>query len=242
MIRRSGGRRGSIMEIFSGWGRQLAAAAALTVEIALLSLALGLVWGLLVAWAKASPYYILRKLADIYVSALRGIPELLVIFIVFYGGTVTITALNSRLLGGSYVEIPAYLAGAFALSLVFGAYAAENIRGALLAVPRGQIEAGEAIGLSRRAVFCHIRLPFLWRYALPGLANNWLSLLKDTSLVSIIGLQEIMGVTDIAIASTHRPFSFYAAAAALYLLLTLVNLIGLRRLERRLSYYERRAA
>ncbi|KAA6206412.1 MAG: ABC transporter permease subunit [Candidatus Tokpelaia sp.] len=234
--------RGSIMDIFSAWGRQLAAAALLTVEIALLSLIFGLIWGLLVAWAKASSHYILRKAADIYVSALRGIPELLVIFIIFYGGAVTLTALNARLFGGSYVEIPAYLAGAFALSLVFGAYAAENIRGALLAMPRGQIEAGEAIGLSRRAVFYYIRLPFLWRYALPGLANNWLSLLKDTSLVSIIGLQEIMGTTDIAVAFTHKPFSFYAMAAAIYLFLTLVNLVGIRLLEKRLSHYERRAA
>lgn len=230
------------MEIFSGWGGQFAAAAALTVEIALLSLVFGLAWGLLAAWAKSSPHFLLRKLADIYVSALRGIPELLVIFIIFYGGALTVNAVHAWLFNGDYVEISAKTAGAFALSLVFGAYAAENIRGALLATPRGQIEAAEAIGLSRPAVFYHIRLPFLWRYALPGLANNWLSLLKDTSLISIVGLQEIMGTADIAIGSTHKSFTFYGVAAAIYLFLTFINLIGIRLLERRLSHYERGAA
>lgn len=230
------------MSEISGWSGQLAAAAWLTVEIALLSLAFGLVWGLLIAWAKSSSFYILRKCADIYVSVLRGIPELLVIFIVFFGSTVTLSALNARFFGGGYIEVPAALAGALALSLVFGAYAAENIRGALLAIPHGQIEAAEAIGLSHLAIFYHIRLPLLWRYALPGLANNWLSLLKDTSLISIVGLQEIMGTTDIAIASTHKPFTFYAAAALIYLFLTFINLAGIRLLEQRLTRHERRAA
>jgi len=230
------------MDILSGWGGQLAAATWLTIEIALLSLAFGLSWGLLIAWAKSSPFSILRACADIYVSVLRGIPELLVIFIIFFGSTVTLSWLNARLFGGGYVEIPTAPAGAFALSLIFGAYAAENIRGALLAVPRGQIEAGEAIGLSRARVFYHIRLPFLWRYALPGLANNWLSLLKDTSLISIVGLEEIMGTTNIAIASTHKPFTFYGIAALIYLFLTFINLVAVHWLEQRLARHERRAA
>jgi len=230
------------MDIVFGWSGQLAAATWLTIEIALLSLFLGLIWGLLIAWAKSSPFCILRRLADFYVSLLRGIPELLVIFIIFYGSTVTLTAINERLFGGGYIEVPAYAAGAFALSLIFGAYAAENIRGALLAIPHGQVEAADAIGLSHWAVFYYIRLPFLWRYALPGLANNWLSLLKDTSLISIVGLQEIMGTTDIAVASTYKPFTFYAAAAVIYLCLTFINLAVIRRLEARLSRHERRTA
>jgi len=230
------------MDIFSGWGGQLAAATGLTIEIALMSLVFGLSWGLLLAWAKSSRFALLRGCTDVYVSILRGIPELLVIFIIFFGSTVTLSYISAHLFGGGYVEIPTAPAGAFALSLIFGAYAAENFRGALLAVPRGQIEAGEAIGLSRARVFYHIRLPFLWRYALPGLANNWLSLLKDTSLISIVGLQEIMGTTDIAIAATHKPFTFYGIAALIYLFLTFINLVGINRLEKRLARHERRMA
>lgn len=228
--------------IFSGWGAQFATAAILTLKIAISALLMGLCWGLLIACAKSSSFFLLRKFADIYVSVLRGIPELLVIFIIFYGGTAFISALNARFFGGGYVEIPAYWAGAFALSLVFGAYAAENIRGALQAIPRGQIEAGEAIGLPPFAVFYYIRLPFMWRYALPGLANNWLSLLKDTSLISIVGLQDIMGTATMAIGATYKSFTFYFIAALIYLFLTFINLIGIRALENYLSRYDRRAS
>lgn len=228
------------MEIFLGWGRQIAKGVLVTVEVAVLALLLGLLWGILGALAKLSASRILRMLGNIYTSVIRGIPELLIIFMVYFGGTVTLTALNEHLFGGGYVEISSLVAGVFALSLVFGAYAAENIRSGIMVIPHGQIEAALAMGMSRWAVFYYIRLPLMWRYALPGLGNNWITLVKDTSLVSIVGLEEIMRVSAVAISSTHQPFRFYLIAAVIYLLLTFFNTVGLHWLERRVARGERR--
>lgn len=229
------------MEIFLGWGGQIARGVLVTVEVAALALLLGLVWGVLAALAKLSSSRVLRWIGRAYTDVIRGVPELLVIFIVYFGGTATLSAVNQRLFGGGYVEISALAAGVFALSLVFGAYAAENMRGAIMVIPRGQIEAAHAVGMSRRATFYHIKLPLMWRYALPGLGNNWISLLKDTSLISIVGLEEIMRVSALAISSTHQPFRFYLIAAVIYLLLTFLNTAGLHWLERRASRGERRS-
>lgn len=238
--RNDGVKKANLMEIFLGWGGQIAKGVTVTVEVAALALVLGLLWGILAALAKLSSSAILRWAGNAYTGIIRGIPELLVIFIIYFGGTVTLSALNQRLFNGGYVEISALAAGVFALSLVFGAYAAENIRGAITVIPRGQIEAAHAMGMSRWTTFYHIKLPLMWRYALPGLGNNWVSLLKDTSLISIIGLEEIMRISALAISSTHQPFRFYFIAAIIYLLLTFINTVGLHWLERRVSRGERR--
>jgi len=228
------------MEIFLGWGWQIARGVLVAAEVAVLALLFGLLWGILGALAKLSTSRIMRWIGDIYTTVFRAIPELLVIFIVYFGGTVMLTAVSEHFFDGDYVEISSLAAGVFALSLVFGAYAAENIRGGMMAVPHGQIEAAQAMGMSRRVIFCHIKLPLMWRYALPGLGNNWISLLKDTSLVSVVGLEEIMRVSAVAISFTHQPFRFYLVAALIYLLLTFFNMLGLYWLERRVSRGERR--
>jgi len=228
------------MDIFLGWGGQIAKGALVTVEVAVLALVFGLAWGILGAMAKLSRLRVLRWAGDCYTTVVRGIPELLVIFIVYFGGTVTLTAVNERLFNGGYVEISSLAAGVFALSLVFGAYAAENIRGGMMAIPQGQIEAALAIGMSRWTAFYHIKLPLMWRYALPGLGNNWLSLLKDTSLISVVGLEEIMRVSSVAISFTHQPFRFYVIVAGIYLCLTFLNTLVLHWLEYRFSRGEQR--
>lgn len=229
------------MDLFQGWGYQIAHGVLITLEVAVLSLILGLAWGILGALAQLSSWSILQRLSRGFTLVVRGTPELLIILIVYFGGTVALTRLMKAYdASAGYVEVPALLAGVFALSLVFGGYAAEVLRGAFQAIPKGQIEAATAFGMSRTMSFLYIRLPLMWRYALPGLGNNWMSLIKDTSLVSIVGLEETMRVSSIATSVTGEPFHFYLIAAAIYLLLTFINTSALDWMERRASRGERK--
>lgn len=220
------------MSVVGAWSHQIASGVAVTLEVAFLSLAFGLLCGLLGAAAKLSPFRPLRWISDGYTTIIRGTPELLIIFIVYFGGTVGLTSLV-KLINPSarYVEIPALFAGVFALGLIFGGYAAEIFRGALLAVPVGQVEAAKAVGMSNWQVFVFVKLPQMARYALPGLGNIWISLVKDTALVSVVGLEELMRVTNIATTVTHDAFTFAAVAAGIYLLLTFCNTWILEKLE-----------
>jgi polar amino acid transport system permease protein len=170
--------------------------------------------------------------AATYTTVVRGLPELLVVLIIYFG--------SSRLLGAAaagfghdgFVELSPFAAGVAALGLTFGAYATEIFRGAILAIPKGQVEAAHAFGMGRLLTFRRIVLPQLWRIALPGLGNLFLVLLKDTSLVSVIGLEELMRKAQIATGFTREPFTFYLAAASLYLLMTVVAMAVLHRAER----------
>jgi His/Glu/Gln/Arg/opine family amino acid ABC transporter permease subunit len=229
------------MDILQGWGEAIARGAAVTVAVALMALALGLVWGVLGALARLSSSRILRRLGAIYTTVIRGTPELLIILIVYFGGTVALTAFARKIVpDAGYVEVPSIAAGVFALSLIFGGYAAETIRGAFQAIPRGQIEAAEAFGLTGWVGFVHIRFPLMWRYALPALGNNWISLVKDTSLISVVGLEELMRVSAMATSVTREPFIFYLVAALVYLALTFVNTTLLGWMEARSQRGERR--
>jgi His/Glu/Gln/Arg/opine family amino acid ABC transporter permease subunit len=230
------------MNIFHGWGAEIARGVLVTIEVALLSLAVGLVWGILAALAKLSPSRSLRFIGNAYTTFVRGTPELLIILIVYFGGTVALTSLAQLLFPGTnYVEVPSMAAGVFALSLVFGGYAAEAIRGAFEAIPAGQMEAARAFGMPPHVSFFYIQLPLMWRFALPGLGNNWISLVKDTSLISVVGLEELMRVSYMATSVTRDPFHFYVIAAVIYLILTMVNTGILEWLEARANRGERRA-
>ncbi|MDF2810860.1 MAG: amino acid transporter permease [Microvirga sp.] len=213
-----------------GFGAQILAGAVTTLQVASLSLVFGIGVGLLAAMGKLSSLPLLGGIVDAYTTLIRGIPELLIILILYFGGTVALTALFDR-----YVEVSAFAAGVFALTVVFGAYASEVFRGAILAVPNGQIEAAHALGLSRFQVWRLVVLPQIWRFALPGLGNLWLVLLKDTALISVVGLEDLMRKAGLAAGSTHEPLMFYGVAAALYLLFTSVSLLALNILERRAS-------
>lgn len=216
------------MGMFHGFGPQIILGAITTLQVAFTSLVLGIVVGMCGAMAKRGQIHSVRWAANVYTTVIRGVPELLLILILYFGGTVALTALFGR-----YVEIDAFAAGVFALTIVFGAYATEVFRAAIQGVPFGQIEAAHALGLSRSYVWRLVIIPQMWRYALPGLGNLWLTLLKDTTLISVVGLEDLMRKANVAAGSTHDPLKFYSAAACLYLLFTSISLIGLAGLERR---------
>lgn len=215
-----------------GFGAQLAAGTVVTLELAVTAMAAAIVLGLVFATAKTAGVRPLRALATAYTTAIRGLPELLIILLVYFAA--------ARVLGGiagwfgheGYVELSPFAAGVAALGFAYGAYATEVFRGALLAVPPGQVEAAQALGMGRWVTFRRIVLPQLWRYALPALGNLFLTLLKDTALVSVIGVEDLMRETSIAVGYTKEPFTFYFAAALIYLGLTVVCVIGIYGLER----------
>jgi polar amino acid transport system permease protein len=140
-----------------------------------------------------------------------------------------------------HVEFSPFAAGVVALAMVFAAFAAEVLRGAFQAVPEGQIMAGLAIGMTKRQIFWRIKLPLLWRYALPGMGNLWLNLLKDTALVSVIALDDLMRATKVAVGVTKQPFTFYLTACLIYWALCIVSELVLAQLERRANRGVRRA-
>lgn len=216
---------------------QLLAGLWVTVQLALGAVALGLVLGITGAAMKLSPIGPVRWVAETYTAIFRGLPELLTVLLVYFGGTVLLSAMV-----GSYFEVSAFGAGVAALGITFGAYATEVFRGAILAIPKGQIEAAHAFGMSKLLAFRRVVLPQVWRIALPGLGNLFLVLLKDTALVSVVGLEDLMRQADIASRYTKEPFTFYMAAAVLYLGLTVITMAVLHVLEKRANRGQRRAA
>ncbi|WP_235017393.1 ABC transporter permease [Nitrincola tapanii] len=209
-----------------GFGHLLLAGTWITLQLALTSLLFGILLGLLGAAAKLSTLAPLRWVASLYTTLIRGIPELLLVLIIYFG----LTELLLRVFD-VYVEISAFAAGVTALSIAFGAYATEVFRSALQEMPKGQKEAAQALGLTPWQSFYHIQLPQLWRIALPGLGNLFLVLLKDTALVSVIGLDDLMRQAYVAAGFTKLPFTFYLVAAGIYLLLTIISMQVLRWME-----------
>ncbi|MBX8487692.1 ABC transporter permease [Pseudomonas cichorii] len=215
-----------------GFGPALAAGALMTVQLALSALCLGLILGLLGALAKTSPYKPLQWLGGTYSTLVRGIPELLWVLLIYFGTVNGMRALG-EMLGIPDLELNAFAAGVIALGLCFGAYATEVFRGAILAIPKGHREAGLALGMSRSRILFRLILPQMWRIALPGLGNLFMILMKDTALVSVIGLEEIMRHSQIAVSVTKDAFVFYLVAAFMYLALTILAMIGMHFLEKR---------
>ncbi|PWB32517.1 ABC transporter permease [Pseudomonas sp. SDI] len=215
-----------------GFGPALLAGTLMTVKLALSALCLGLVLGLLGALAKTSPYKPLQWLGGFYSTLVRGVPELLWVLLIYLG---TVSLMNQI---GAWLNIPdlalsAFAAGVIALGLCFGAYATEVFRGAILAIPKGHREAGLALGLSKGRILSKLILPQMWRIALPGLGNLFMILMKDTALVSVIGLEEIMRRSQTAVTVTKEPFTFYVVAALMYLGLTVLAMIGMHFMEKR---------
>lgn len=215
-----------------GFGPALAAGTLMTVKLTLSALPLGLILGLLGALAKTSPFKPLRWIGNSYSTIVRGVPELLWVLF-FYFGSVALMGRLGELLGMPSLALSAFAAGVIALGLCFGAYATEVFRGALLAIPKGHREAGMALGLSKGRIFSRLVLPQMWRIALPGLSNLFLVLMKDTALVSVIGLEEIMRQAQIGVNTAKDPFTFYLVAAFIYLCLTGVAMTGMHFMEKR---------
>ncbi len=211
----------------------------LTVEVALLSLLIAMLLGLAGALAKLSSSRVARVVAGVYTTIIRGIPDLVLMTLIFFGGQMMINQVGDRF-GWDYIDVDPFVSGVITIGFIFGAYMTETFRGAILAVPRGEIEAGHAFGMSPLRVFLRITLPASVRHALPGFGNNWLVLAKTTALVSVIGLQDMVYNAGQAGGATRQPFTFYFVVAILFLLITSVSEVGLRWLSRRYSAGVRR--
>lgn len=225
-----------------GYGANLLAGTGLTLGVAGASLVLACVLGLLAAAAKLSKAPLARALGTTYTTVVRGVPDLVLMLLVFYGGQIGVNALAAALGYEGFLDIDPFVAGVATIGFIFGAYLAETFRGAILAIPPGQREAGLAYGMGRLQVLLRITLPQMVRLALPGFTNNWLVLVKSTALVSVIGLNDMMQRAGQAAGATREPFTFYLAAGAIYLAITTVSLVALRSLEKRYSMGVRRAA
>ncbi|MFO1104581.1 MAG: ABC transporter permease subunit [Amaricoccus sp.] len=199
-----------------------------TLMLALATVALGLVLGMALAAAKLSPRAWLSRPAYALTNFLRGIPEYLVLLVIYFGGTQLLSDI-----GAEGVEVSPWGAGLVALTIIFASYASETFRGAFLSVPKGQIEAGRAYGFTAWQTFRIIQLPQIMRVAIPGLGNLWQSVVKDTALVSIVGLDDLMRKSGQAAQSTREPFLFYFAASIAYLAITLISMAVIARLEAR---------
>ena len=191
----------------------MSAAALMTLGLAVCSLIVGLLFSLVFVLLEASR--LVGKPVSVLIALLRGLPEILVVLLVYFE------------------------CGVFALSLIFAAYASQTLRGAIQAVPKGQWESGAALGLSKGYTFVHVIMPQVWRHALPGLSNQWLVLLKDTALISLIGVDDLMRQAQLINTNTHQPFTWYGIAALIYLGVTIISQAGIRRLELRFTRFER---
>jgi arginine/ornithine transport system permease protein len=206
-----------------------------SVAVALVSLAVAVVLGLLTTAARLSKHRPYVWLATVYATVMRGIPELVLMLLVFYGGTMGLNHVLMLLGSASSIDINPFVAGVLTLGVVYGAYMSETFRGAILAIPAGQAEAAQAFGMQRRHIFFRIILPQMVRYALPGFSNNWLVLIKATALVSLIGLHDMTYMAKQASAATRQPFVFLLFTALLFLVFTTLSLWGLRKLNERYS-------
>ncbi|MBC7192625.1 ABC transporter permease [Marinobacter sp.] len=207
-----------------GYGPSLLEGAFVTIELALLSLLLALTLGLLGASAKLSGNPVLRGLAATYTTLVRGVPDLVMMLLFYYGGQVTVNMLSDYLYYqygiDFFFQFDPFISGVTTIGLIFGAYMTETFRGAFLAVETGQIEAARAYGFTRWHTFRRVMVPQMLRHALPGIGNNWQVLLKTTALVSIIGLTDMVRVAEQAAKAERMPFHFFIPVAAVYLTLT----------------------
>ncbi|MGD9915888.1 MAG: ABC transporter permease [Rhizobiaceae bacterium] len=215
-----------------GWLDEIAHGIFVTVSLALATLPFGLLIGFLVALAKQSEEPMLRLAGNIYTTIFRGLPELLTLFVIFFGGPLILQAVVQLVSPGTTVEVNSFVAGMVALGLVFSSYASEVFLSAFRAIPKGQYEGGYSIGLSYGTTMRLVVLPQLVRIALPGLSNLWLILLKDTALVQAIGLSDLLRQTYIASRVSKEAFLFYGLACLIYLVLAIVSSVFINRIER----------
>jgi polar amino acid transport system permease protein len=221
-----------------GWLDDIAYGAFITVSLAVATLPLGLAIGFVVALAKQSQEPSLRLAGNIYTTIFRGLPELLTLFLVFYGVQIGLQNLLRIFNPNATIEVNSFVSGMVALGVVFSSYASEVFLSAFRAIPAGQYESGYAVGLSRWQTMRLVVLPQLIRIALPGLANLWLILLKDTALVSAIGLSDILRQAGVAARVTKQAFLFFGVASLIYLALAIVSSIGIMAIEKRVGRRE----
>ncbi len=216
------------MDVLQAYTGQLLQGALMTVQLACAALVCGLLTGLLLAACQLSRHAWLRRPVAVITGVLRGVPEFLVVLVCYFGLS---NLLNNHFDGA--LEISPFAAGVISLALVLGAYASEVFRGSFVALDRGQLEAARSLGLSPVQTFFLVRLPQAWRIAIPSLGNLWQSLLKDTSLVSVVGLEDLLKKSNMAAQASHQPFLFLMAAALMYFCLLALSDPLVSALERR---------
>jgi len=219
----------------NGWGDELFIATLMTVAVSITAMLIGFLFALIFTPLKLSKYKILNLIGNFYTTVIRGVPELLVIYLFFFGGSGAIMYVASIFGYFEYIEINAFITGSFAIGIISGAYSTEVFRGAIHSIDKGQFEASKVLGFNKYIHFFKVIMPQLLRLALPNLSNVWQITLKDTSLISVTGLVEIMRQSYIAAGSTRDPLLFYSFAAVLYLLLTFISMKFLNRLEKNYS-------
>lgn len=217
-------------------------AARVTIAVSVASLAFAIVLGFFGALAKLSANPFLKALATVYTTVIRGVPDLILMLLIYYGGTIGLNSLFEYFGSETVVDLDPFTSGVLTLGFIYGAYMTETFRGAILSVPNGQREAGLAFGMSPTRVFIRIIMPQMVRYAIPGFTNNWLVLIKATALVSVIGLQEMTLIAKQATKATREPFMYFLFSGALFLVITFVSLALIKWVGKRYSLGTRRGA
>ncbi len=215
----------------TGWGDELFRATLMTIAVSITAMLIGFSFAAIFTPLKLSKFKSLNLIANVYTTVIRGVPELLVIYLFFFGGSGAIMFVASMFGYNEYIEINAFITGSFAIGIISGAYSTEVFRGAIQSIDKGQFEAAKVLGFSKFKQFYKIILPQMLRLAIPNLSNVWQITLKDTSLISVTGLVEIMRQSYIAAGSTRDPLFFYSFAAVLYLLLTFLSMKLINKLE-----------
>ena len=219
----------------TGWGDELFFATLMTLAVSITAMIIGFIFALIFTPLKLSKNKIFNLIGNFYTTVIRGVPELLVIYLFFFGGSGAIMYVASIFGYNEYIEINAFVTGSFAIGIISGAYSTEVFRGAIQSIDKGQFEASKVLGFKKHIHFFKIILPQMLRLAIPNLSNVWQITLKDTSLISVTGLVEIMRQSYIAAGSTRDPLFFYSFAALLYLLLTYLSMKLINRLEAKYS-------
>ncbi len=215
----------------TGWGDELFIATLMTLAVSITAMLIGFIFALIFTPLKLSKNKFLNIIANCYTTVIRGVPELLVIYLFFFGGSGAVMFVASIFGYNDYIEINAFITGSCAIGIISGAYSTEVFRGAIQSIDKGQFEASKVLGLKKPIHFFKVIMPQMLRLALPNLSNVWQITLKDTSLISVTGLVEIMRQSYIAAGSTRDPLFFYSFAAVLYLLLTFLSMKFINRLE-----------
>ncbi|MGP6378007.1 histidine ABC transporter permease HisQ [Yersinia bercovieri] len=226
--------------MLDGYSKLIFEGALVTLELALCSVLLSVIIGLMGAGGKLSSNQLLSGLFECYTTLIRGVPDLVLMLLIFYGLQITLNSVTESL-GFEQINIDPLSAGIITLGFIYGAYFTETFRGAYMAVPAGQIEAATAFGFTPSQIFRRIMFPAMMRYALPGIGNNWQVILKATALVSILGLNDVVKATQLAGKGTYQPFFFALVAGAVYLIFTTLSNGVLLWLERRYSQGVKRA-
>lgn len=225
----------------TGWGALLFSAAAMTLGVSVCGFLTGTILGSVITFMKLSRYMVLRFVADGYTTILRGVPDLLVIYLFYFGGSAFLGYIGGFFGYHGFIGMPAFLTGTLALGVVSAAYQSEVFRGAFKSVAGGELEAASAVGMRPWPKFRRIIAPLVLRYAIPGLGNTWQLVLKESALISVTGLVELLRQSQIAAGSTRHPFEFYLTAVILYLVITWASSIVFRHLETRTLRGTRRA-